>query len=568
MKSSPRWSAILLDLLLLSGLVVIWVAFAPIRIGGQAAYVIVNGISMEPGYHSGDLVITHKAQSYQVGDVVTYRDPEMGAYVIHRIVEDQQSQFILKGDNNSWLDAFHPTQSEIIGRQWIYVPKFGKLMQWLRTPLNLSLATAILGVFLMTDMIIKPTSVQGRKKQTPASEGLLEGAFYLLGFLFLGFLGLSIFAFTQPATRAAENISYQQESNYFYSAAGTPGVYDAETVRSGEPIFPKLTCYLNVGFNYNLLGNQFQNILGSQQMYARILDEQSGWQRTIPMTASSTFTGNSFFAVAPLDLCQLTSLVTMVEKETGLRANAYTVEIVNEIAFTALAEGQTITGTSTPTLVFKFDKVHLYLANTDPNSDPMHITQQGTAANANLEANTISFVGLHLAVNSLRALGGLGLGLSLLGLLFLGWVAISAARKSEEMLIRLRYSSLLMDVYERGLDATLPVIDVTSIDDLARMAERQNTMIMHMRLNFLHFYLVQNNGTLYRYVLSTGKRGIPDKEAIAQEVFGIIPQSGDAVYDVGQLVPWETANQAVETRRYSASSENAAETKMLGRIKL
>ena len=360
MKSSSRWPTVFFDLLLLSGLAAIWVAFAPIHIGGQAAYVIVNGISMEPGYHSGDLVIIHKAQSYQVGDVVTYRDPEMGAYVIHRIIEDQQSYFVLKGDNNSWLDAYHPTQNEIIGRQWIYVPKFGKLMQWLRTPLNLSLATAILGVFLMTNMIIKPSSAQGKKRQTTASEGLLEGTFYLLGFLFLGFLGLSIFAFTRPATRAAENISYQQESNYFYSAAGTPGVYDAETVRSGEPIFPKLTCFLNVGFNYNLLGNQFQNILGNQQMYARILDEQSGWQRTIPMTATATFTGGSFFAVAPLDLCQLTSLVTMVEKETGLRANAYTVEIVNEIAFTALAEGQTITGTSAPTLVFKFDKVHLY----------------------------------------------------------------------------------------------------------------------------------------------------------------------------------------------------------------
>ena len=568
MKSSPQWSAIFLDLLLLSGLAVIWMAFAPIHIGGQAAYVIVNGISMEPGYHSGDLVIIHKAQSYQVGDVVTYRDPEMGAYVIHRIIENQQNHFILKGDNNSWLDAYHPTQSEIIGRQWIYVPKFGKLMQWLRTPLNLSLATAILGVFLMTNMIIKPTSVQGKKKQTTAPEGLLEGVFYLLGFLFLGFLGLSIFAFTQPATRTAENISYQQESNYFYSAAGTPGVYDAETVRSGEPIFPKLTCFLNVGFNYNLLGNQFQNILGSQQMYARIQDEQSGWQRTIPMTATSTFAGNSFFAVAPLDLCQLTSLVAMVEKETGLHANAYTVEIVNEIAFTALAEGQTISGASTPTLVFKFDKVHLYLANTDPNSDPMHITQPGTAANANLEANTISFLGLHPAVNSLRALGILGLGLSLLGLLFLGWFAISAARKNEEMLIRLRYSSLLMDVYERGLDATLPVIDVTTIDDLARMAERQNTMIMHMRLNFLHFYLVQNNGTMYRYVLSTGKRGIPDKETIPQEIFGFIPEKDDAGYEVSPLIPWEADGQTVEARPYSTSSQNATETRMLGRIKL
>jgi len=33
-------------------------------------------------------------------------------------------------------------------------------------------------------------------------------------------------------------------------------------------------------------------------------------------------------------------------------------------------------------------------------------------------------------------------------------------------------------------------------------------MILHMVINFLHYYLVQNNGTTYRYVVSTGKTGI------------------------------------------------------------
>ena len=89
---------------------------------------------MEPNYHTGDLVIVRKAQTYQVGDVVTYRDAEMGAFVIHRIIAIEQGQFVIKGDNNSWVDAYHPTHEEIVGKQWIYAPKAGRAMLWLRSP--------------------------------------------------------------------------------------------------------------------------------------------------------------------------------------------------------------------------------------------------------------------------------------------------------------------------------------------------------------------------------------------------------------------------------------------------
>ena len=247
------------------GLVVVWIAFAPAKIGGQASYVMVNGISMEPNYHTGDLVIVRKAQTYQIGDVVTYRDAEMGAYVIHRIIGIEQEQFIMKGDNNSWIDAYQPTHDEIVGKQWIYAPKAGRAMQWLRKPINLSLTIVLLGGVFMTSMITKPS--KGKKgKNNPSVNlgGMLEGTLYLLGFLFLGFLGLSIFAFTRPSTRTADTIPYQQDGNYSYTATGTPGVYDTEMVRSGEPVFPRLACFLNIGLTYNIQGNQLQNVSGSQ----------------------------------------------------------------------------------------------------------------------------------------------------------------------------------------------------------------------------------------------------------------------------------------------------------------
>ncbi|MFZ5910747.1 MAG: signal peptidase I [Chloroflexota bacterium] len=569
MKQSRRWQSIFLDLILLLGLVVLWVVFAPARIGGQASYVMVNGVSMEPGYHSGDLVIVRRARAYQVGDVVTYCDAEMGAYVIHRIIGIEQGQIVLKGDNNSWIDAYHPAQDEIIGKQWIHVPKMGWAMQWLRTPLNLSLSIVLLGGVLMTGTI--PKSPQGRTgKNSPSFNpgGILEGTLYLLGFLCLAFLGLSIFAFTRPLTRVADGISYQQESNYFYSATGAPGVYDAEMVRTGEPVFPKLTCFLNVGFTYNMLGGPFQNVAGNYQMYARVADEQSGWQRTIPMLPQTSFAGNSVVAMAPLDLCQLEALVDLVESETGLRANTYTVEIVTDIAVVASTAGQVFQDRFDPALVFKFDKVHLYLADHDAGSDPMHITKQGLAASSMVVANTLPVLGWEPTVGAVRALALIGLGLSLGGVALMGFILWKTARQGEEASIRLRYGSMIMDVLERSLDPSLPVIDVTSMDDLAKMAERQNTMILHMTLNFLHFYLVQGNGAMYRYILSAGKRGVPEVEPARGEVFGYLADSQGYTIESPQAIQWDGRGYLLEMGNDDSISVSPRETEVLRRIRV
>ena len=558
MKQTQRWSSILFNLILFMGLVVIWIAFAPAKIGGQASYVLVNGISMEPNYHTGDLVIVRKAEAYQIGDVITYRDAEMGAYVIHRIIGIEQGQFIIKGDNNSWIDAYQPTVDEIVGKQWIYVPKAGRAMQWLRKPINLSLTIVLLGGVFMSSMITKPS--KGKKgKNNPSVNvgGMLEGALYLLGFLFLGFLGLAIFAFTRPATRTADTIPYQQDGIYSYTATGTPGVYDTEMVRSGEPVFPRLACFLNIGHTYNISGNQLQNVSGSQQMFARIMDQPSGWQRTIPLLPQTAFSGNSYFSMATLDLCQLETLVNLVEKETGLHTNSYTVEIVTNIAFTASASGQAISGTFDPTLAFKYDKVHLYLANTNEEIDPMHITKDGLAGSANVQANTLSLFGWKPTVGSIRVFALLGLGISLSGLIILGLFVFNTASQSEDALIRLRYSSMLVNVYEKNLERTSTIIDVASIDDLAKLAERQGAMILHMVINFLHYYLVQNNGTTYRYVVSTGKKGIIENDSVPDEMPITTPNEFPAAEPVRFKARrrWTTVNRKSSSRPKPVQNE-------------
>src|SRR5215216_2586024 len=223
MRKPLHLSAVLINLVLLIALIAIWIAFAPTLIGGRSSYVVVNGNSMEPGFHRGDLVIVQTASTYNVGDIVTYRNGDLNAFVIHRIIAIEQDHYVFKGDNNSWIDTYRPTHAELIGKLWIHVPKLGKGMEWLRYPIHMGLTIGLLGGILMASIMIKPKQ-HGKRKNRPSGNfgGVLEGGLYLFGFFVLAFLSLSIFSFIRPLTRPADKIQYQQESQFSYSATGTP----------------------------------------------------------------------------------------------------------------------------------------------------------------------------------------------------------------------------------------------------------------------------------------------------------------------------------------------------------
>ena len=135
-----RAPLILLPLLVLSG----WfVTLRPAALGGPVQYVIIEGQSMEPTLHSGDLVVIRRQNEYAVGDIVSIETP-IGP-VMHRIVGgDGDEGFVSQGDNNGIADPWRPTTSEIVGKLWLRFPG-GAHFQW-AARLTLGLGLVALGM--------------------------------------------------------------------------------------------------------------------------------------------------------------------------------------------------------------------------------------------------------------------------------------------------------------------------------------------------------------------------------------------------------------------------------------
>ncbi len=134
-----------------------------------------------------------------------------------------------------------------------------------------------------------------------------------------------------------------------------------------------------------------------------------------------------------------------------------------------------------------------------------------------LSATAYAFATAHTVQNVLL-IAMLWLGVFLAGLVITGIYACTTAEERQDALIHLKYGAMIVDIQWQNIKPTSPVIDITTIEDLARLAERHGTMILHMAFNALHYYLVQDNETTYRYVIEAREEGLVKSKPVHNEI--------------------------------------------------
>jgi signal peptidase I len=506
---------------------VAWLVAGPARLGGTTTYVATHGISMEPRFHTGDLALVRPASEYRVGDVVAYRSAVLHSIVLHRVIALDGDRYVFKGDNNDFVDPIHPRRDELIGRLWVRVPHGGAVLGWLQSPLVAALLCGGVGLLLLRPVRRRRrrrhhrgdqrSRRRGAPSMTGGSTGLSADARMLLtgcAVAAAACLALGVLAWTRPATnRVAEKIAYTQKVRFSYRADAPAGaVYPSGSVRTGDPIFLRLVHQVRVKIAYRLVSGAPSRLSGTQEVRVR-LTSPTGWNRTMELQPPTAFSGASSSAWVTLDLDRLQALIHRVETLIGAPSGApFTVDVLPRVRVKGTLRGEALATRYEPALSFQLDALQLRSGNGAAGAAAASAARapRGGAADGFAPSRAGSVAAATEVPNHLHLRGhalGVGMGrwLALAGLLLAAAVAaLTTVRERRRptdpsMQIHARYGHLIVSIASIVHDPAQPVVDVTSIDALAQIAERSERVILHHHRIGAESYLVDDDGTLFRY---------------------------------------------------------------------
>ncbi len=468
----------------------------------RVSYVVTHGVSMNPVYYQGDLVVLVKQGSYGVGQIAAYHGTR--EEVLHRIIGgDATRGFVFKGDNNDSIDNPTPTADELIGRAVLHVPQGGIWLKPVLSPTGLGMIGFLIvggGAATARNRREIPRGRKKKKVKAMARQGgswatavtvakavarlppllrVLAGAAATMALLavVLGVLG-----WMRPVTERRATSGPAQRLTFSYSAeVPRSAAYDGTTVSSPDPIFRKLTDRVVLRMRYEGPPGTFAATAA--------LSDNSGWHTAVELVAPRDFAGTSLDTTAALDLNALEARERAAAKAIGVPASSL------KIAINARVIGAGPDFTAALTL----------------NVAPLQMTLEGgeaalVATNADpgdAETLVIRTIGLagHPLMTAARARG---LAVLLLVAATAGATAIFLITRRAIPLrtraqIQGRYPNLLVPVEPMTTPPGAPVVSVDNFPALVKLAERYGQMILTWRGPDADDFVVRDEGITYRY---------------------------------------------------------------------
>jgi signal peptidase I len=533
-----------------------WFFLAPPSIGGQTSYVVTDGISMHPRIHTGDLALVRPVGTYHVGDIAAYRSPSLHLTVLHRIVAiTRDGGYRFKGDNNGWIDPGDISRDRIIGKMWVMAPGLGGWLQWLRSP-GIMTGLAIVAAVLLFGgagaevrrrrrrrpqpkwkaaepkwedapaeqpapapaeparpfagrTVVAPQPAPSRRASVAPSYGGIAAAFAAV----LACAGLTAVAWTSPTSRPAPTSSrYVQSGRFAYSASAIAGaVYDSDRVTTGQPMFSRLVGPVQVRFDYTLRSGEVEGARGSASL-AAVLSAQNGWSRTVSIEGPAPFTGRRVSLTGIVHLRRLQRLVQRVAAATAVPAESFTLTLVPSVHAHGTLAGRPFDAAYAPRLPFTLTPYELApVLPAAAAASPVRAASAGvfhpsqtSAFTAEASAGvTIGPGRLHMSAALARIVGPAGLLGAIAAALFALRRLGRDRRADEPTRIQSRYGEEMIAAVQSTLTRGGDLVEVESIEALARLAERYQSLMIHERTESGHAYLVADNGTVYAYFVHT-----------------------------------------------------------------
>jgi signal peptidase I len=531
-KKQLKKRSIVLTGMLVALAAVGWHYFAPSNIGGGTRYVVTSGISMQPHFHTGDLAIVRPASNYKVGEIVAYHSTLLHVTVLHRIIARHGNRYVFKGDNNNFIDPVQPTRSELLGKLWLHIPHGGVFFKALHAPMVAAVIAALLGMFVLFGFSEQRRRRDRRQRGTPGPSrpglSLMNGPRHQDGtrpvnhdaflaasaFAVAAFAVLALFALTRPAVKPSAKITpYTQQVSFAYSAEVTRSpVFPAGKIRTGDPIFLSMVHQLDLDIGYHLSADAPTSLTGTAKV-AMTLSGPSGWSRTFVLTPRTRFTGASTSTDVVLNLPKLVGLQNQIARLTGAAAfSNFSLAVGPAVQVAGVVGGHEINTGFSPMLNFQFVGGQLQIsgaaggspgassastASSAPSSATFAPQQTGRIATPTTAPNTLDVFGVSARVDTLRLIAVIGLLLSIAATLYF-YLRKRGEPFEESFRIQAKYGHMLIPIVG-GEDLGWPPVEVSSIKALVKLAESGQRLILHNRSDDADTYMVNEEGTVYRY---------------------------------------------------------------------
>jgi len=475
---------------------------------------------MEPELENGDLVVARRRNTYAVDQRVVYNHPKVG-HVFHRIVDRDQNTYILKGDNNDWLDSYQPVAEDILGKFWFIIPAGGNIIRVLRKP-GYFAAFSIIILVIITSMLFFDNDGEGLTRKQKSRKTMdnqkkdisgetRQELLVLFGIIAAAALFLGGIAFSRPLTiKIADDVQYTHLIELNYTAKEDPGVYDRATIVTGDPVYLRLTCVLDLEFIYQFYSPR-QSVLEQatsegNYLVNAVVSDADGWNRSIFLVPETDFSGTMTGFGMELDICDIQSLIVKKEQKTGSENRIYNLTIYPEISVVGNVDTLPLEEVYRPEIVFEIDSVVMRIPD---GVESLALEQEGSLPNEWEVNNFLMIFGRSFDIDKSRQAAVVAFVLSLAGAAFPIYSLIRDWKGSEMSRIKVQYQSMLVEVEEGSLPSRgYTKIEVDSIQELARMAERYGAMILHEAGEKINRYTVQDEKTFFQYTLERPSREV------------------------------------------------------------
>lgn len=333
-------------------------------------------------------------------------------------------------------------------------------------------------------------------------DALLLGAVVL----FVG-LALALAGFLHSPKRTETAFTpYEHAASFAYTAEAPEDlVYDGSRPRPGEPVFRALSDSVTVEATYAFTTTAEAALEGEVSLVA-VVRNDSGWRRDIPLGSPQPIVGGRIKTEATLRLVDVQRLIDALETSTGVRSRQYSLSFEQRVAVRGMLDGQPFEDSYTPSMTFTFDPWQLVLVWPQGNADPFRPSVQRMFERQRVVANSFRVFAWDVPVPFARVVGG---ALAGLGAACVGSVLLLASRRrkwSPEIPMAPRHRERLVAVRELPMGPGTRVVDVFSFDDLARIADRFDTVILCAADGRTAWYAVAEGINLYRFQVTSAAR--------------------------------------------------------------